>query len=101
VEAILRIADISPAPSGERRPRAARAEQAVIAQWLRDQATPHTPQPLSVSDAEPAAEQPEPLAVHERGTGCCPQAGARRSLRARSRPPARPRSWQTQPAGAA
>ncbi|MFN8205094.1 MAG: hypothetical protein U0S48_21255 [Solirubrobacteraceae bacterium] len=54
MEAILQITDISPAPAARGASRLARGEQAVIAQWLRDQATPSTtPEPVAAATERP------------------------------------------------
>jgi hypothetical protein len=88
VETILRITDISASPTSTRSNRGARAQQGIVAQWLREQATPSAPRTIEASVIEAVA--PAEAVMAESATTTRPQSRcgeqlSRRSARIRSR----------------
>jgi hypothetical protein len=88
VETILRITDISASPTSTRSNRGSRAQQGIVAQWLREQATPSTPRTIEamaiepIAPSAPATPQPAPAT---RSESRCGEQLSRRSARIRSR----------------
>jgi hypothetical protein len=91
VETILRITDISASPVSTRSNRGARAQQGLVAQWLREQATPSAGRTIEVAAIEPltatAPARPR-TASAARGDSRCGGARTQRSRSRRDRVPA-------------
>jgi hypothetical protein len=88
VETILRITDISAAPTPTHSNRSARAQQGIVAQWLREQATPTAPRTIEAMAIEPIAVTPSQTpraAAPTRTAAPCGEPLSRRSARIRSR----------------
>jgi hypothetical protein len=93
VETILRITDISASPTSTRRTRSARADQGIVAQWLREQATPSAPRTIEASAMQAVAATESVVAqaatttdtTSARPQSRCGEQLSRRSARIRSR----------------